>query len=230
MPAALLMRGHAHRGPTADRGWSIDWRECVDSHREFLMGPLAERFGGLHTFVCTYETPHRDAVLTDYRPVDHYFHRGESTQRKIMIAGLDLVLHDQQLRERYDYGGYDLVVAGGYDLVVAARFDMRLLCCPLDLPNFAPDRVNFLWREWNQESWEHHNRVPDCLHMLPGRLLADLRAAVADPMNVSEQCLHLIYRPLADRVGEGQINVMRGDYVNSNTDKMPNNVYKLVRA
>lgn len=220
MPAALLMRGHAHRGPTADRGWSIDWRKCVESHRRFLIGPLAERYGTLHTFLQSYDTPFRNEVIRDYRPTDCEFIRGESTQRKVMLAGLDMVLQHQSLRERYN--------CDGYELVVACRFDLELLCCPLDIPRFDRSKVNFLWREWNQESWDHHNRVPDALHMLPGLHLKPLRDSIAE--TPSEVCLHLIYRPLASRIGEKSINVMRDDYVDSNTDKMPNNVYKLVRV
>lgn len=226
MPAAVLFRGHAFRPPRdgfSCRDWGVDWRLCVESHRRFLLDPLRERYGGVHVFLVSYDFPAWGDAVRDYQPVDTLLSPGGSTQRGTFLMGLDLVSHYNRLRQASE------PKAPPYDLVVTCRFDVELLKCPLDHGTFRPDAVNFLWREWEQKAWDDHRRVPDAIHLLPGDLLDPFRAGVA--ATPSEVCMHMVWHPVARLVGEHRMHVMEPDgFRDSNTDKGPNPVYRMVRV
>lgn len=216
MAAAVLFRGYAHRPIAQIRPWGTDWRKCLVSHREKLLDPLREMFGGIHVFLASYVTPLQDEIEKDYQPLTSHWVT-QDTQVGRALAGLRLI------QEQQDHNHCP------YDLIVVLRFDLQLLKTPFLEPNFRPDAINFLWREWNQKSWDNHNRVPDALHMLPGVHLAGfLEGIKATPSTI---CLHTIYRPVAARIGEKNINILiREGFTDSNTDVMPNPFYSIVRA
>lgn len=218
MPAAILFRGHAHREPNVTRAFGVDWRKCVESHRRHLIEPLKAQYKDVHIVLSTYATPHREAIEIDYGPWTRckWFETGENTQRQRFIHGLEMLAGCQK----------DYVLT--YDLIVTCRFDLELLKCPLDHGTFRPDCVNWLWKEWNAESWNHHRRVPDAIHLLPGELLEGFRRGVAEAP--SETCMHLVHDPVA-RHCNGRVHVMQPEgYTDSNTDIMPNPVYRMVRV
>lgn len=210
MPAALVFRGHAHRGPVGKPG--CDWRPCVGSQWRFLYARLKARYGGVDTFLCGYDTPLWADAVKDYAPLEWRHATPGATQRQTFLKALEVV--------------YD---GDRYAVVAVCRFDLELHASPIDHPNFDPGNVNFLWREWNQQSWDSHRRVPDTMHFLPGRLLTEFRDAAAEPP--SEHCLHTMYWPLARRVGEEKINILvRDGFIDNNTDVMPNPFYRIVRC
>ena len=212
MTAAVLFRGHAHRdGPPH----GIDWRRSVASHWRFLLAPLRRRRSAVDVYLCLYDTPLRADVEMSYGPVRTRIATPGATQRQTFLAGLDEVIAG----------------AAGvhqYDLVVTCRFDVELLQDPTEHPGFRDGKINFLWREWHQQAWDDHRRVPDAIHLLPGELLDGFRRGVAE--TPSENCLHLVWRPVARHVGEDALHVMRPEgFTDSNTDVMPNEFYRMVR-
>lgn len=213
MSAAVLFRGHAYRPPKDGftcRDWGVDWRLCVESQRRFLIEPLRERYGGVDLFLCYYRSPFDDAIERDYGPTYSEYAQGGASQRQTFLRGLHLI-------------------PDGYDLVATCRFDVELLKCPLDHGTFRPDCVNFLWREWNQEAWNDHRRVPDAIHFLPGELLDGFRKGVAE--TPSEVCMHMIYYPVSRCVGADRMHIQEPEgFRDSNTDKQENPVYKIVRV
>jgi hypothetical protein len=220
MPAAVVFRGHAERGrnePGGGNAHGIDWRRCLASQSSFVVGPLAADFGCVDVFCCFYDRPAlNESVLADYAPVAWALADPDADQARTYLRAVGLAAARQ--------------VAGGlrYDLVVVTRFDLEFLATPWRLPGYAPGKVNFLWREWHAEAWEHHRRTPDAVHMVPGDLLPGFVQGVA--ASGSDRCLHRIYWPVAAAVGEGNLNVMSEEYVNSNTDHQPNPVYRMVRT
>lgn len=214
MPAAILFRGHAHRPPGQTRPFGVDWRRCVESHRKYLLGPMRARYGHVGVFLSCYDTPHRAEIERDYEATDGWWERGENTQRGMVLRGLD---HVQSLPDR------------GIDVIAVCRFDIELKGDPLAHPGFDPQKINFLWREWNDKAWEDHRRVPDALFFLPGRFLEGFRRGVAN--TPSETCLHLVYHPVAREVGVENLNVMDPvGFVDSNTDVMKNVFYEMIRC
>ena len=214
MSAALLVRGMSHYfGPA--RNWGVDWRLSLASQRKHLLEPLEARHGPLDVYLATYAHPHLDSLRRDYGSVGEVIllDPEKVTMRQTFLAGVDLVL-DSGKR---------------YDVVVTSRFDLEFLQSPLDWP-YKPHAINFLWREWNQESWDNHRRVPDCWHLVAGPLLQGFRDGVA--ATHSEICLHFAYLPTAARVGEENINIMRPEgFANSNPSWPPHNdLYKLIRV
>lgn len=218
MNAALVLRGYAHQLSNKRRTFGVDWRRSIESQRKKLIEPLRAKYDRVDVILCTYEMERSllDQLGKDYTP-DIFVHVKEGrTQRQMALLALDQVIEAQS-------------VLGDYDLVVMTRFDLEILETPWELPNFDPTKINFLWREWNERAWNDHHRVPDAIHMLPGSLVEGFRQGVAT--TPSEVCLHLIYWPVAKIVGEEKLNVMhREGYTDSNTDTMPNPVYKMVRV
>lgn len=219
MGAAIVFRGHAHRGrnePDGGNVHGIDWRLGLPSHRACLIEPARARFGPVDVFLCFYDRPNRDEIVASYPAARWHLAVPGASQGQTFRKALGHVLDAQGERGE------------PYDIVVTCRFDLELLCVPWERPGYAGGKVNFLWREYNPESWADHSRVPDALHMIPGRLLAGfLRGCHAAN---SEGCMHLIYRPLCDAVGGDNVNVMSAEYVNSNTDVEPNPFYRMVRT
>lgn len=222
MSTALLLRGYSYHLRT-------DWRRCVASQWEHLIRPLRQRYGSLDVILVTYviadnERDKRELtkqLLTDYEH-DLYVSVPSDgrTQRDMATLALDTVIRANAVRH--------------YELVVMTRFDLKFKMCPLDYGVFVPDKVNFLWKEWNERAWADHKRVPDTVHMIPGPLLEAFRTGVITS-DGNGKCLHTIWHKIAKvtPTGHDAIHVMNTDqsqYVDSNSDVMPNPVYEIVRV
>lgn len=210
MPVALLMRGHANREPHKLRPWGVDWRRCFDSQYKYLIEPLTKLWGEIDTFLSTYDDPNLGSVEWTYRSFRPIVNPPDSTQKRTALAGLNSVFENF------------------YDYIVVCRFDLELKVNLLQHPNFNPHKVNFLWREWKKETWEDHRRVADAIHIIPGRFLQGFRNGIED--TPSENCLHLIYRPVAGFLGEKNLNILYDGFLDSNSDVQENPVYTMIRV
>lgn len=222
MPAALVLRGYSYCKQEGRHG--TDWRKCVASHRTHLLAPLRHRYGSCDVILVTYDTirgecPDDDltsALVRDYGADVLVVSQQGPTQVNTATLALDTAIRAHDIRR--------------YDLVVLSRFDLKYLKCPLDHGTFAPGKINFLWREWNQQAWDDHKRVPDAVQMIPGDLLGAFReGVVAAPSN---RCLHLVWYPTARALGgEDRLHVMDPEgFTDSNTDVMDNPVYRIIRT
>ena len=218
MPAAIVFRGHAHRGrnePDGGNAHGIDWRLCVESQKKFLIDPAYRYHDVVDVYLTFYDRPNRSEIINSY-----YTSSGGPPVWQLADSGAS---QGQTFRKALA----PVEDPDRYDLVLVTRFDLEFLCTPWELPNFEPDKVNFLWREYCEETWRNHNRVPDAVHMLPGKLLPGfLRGCHA---SLSEGCMHLIYRPVCEAIGPQNVNVMSDEYVNSSSDVQSNPVYRMVR-
>lgn len=218
MTAAILFRGHAHRLVGTERPWGVDWRKCIESQRKYLIEPMSARFGLVHTHLSSYEVTDDlwQLIRSDYKPSLSQWDATRGTQKRCMMTGLN---------------GVSEFVANGhnYDFIAVCRFDLELLSNPMDHAGFDPTKVNFLWREWNELNWNDHRRVPDAIHFLPGRFLEGFIKGVEE--TPSDNCLHLVYRPVSKYVREDNINIIiKEGYIDSNTDHCQNPFYKMIRV
>lgn len=222
MSSAVLFRGYAHREPGKIRSWGCDWRPCLGSQRKFLIEPIADRYGYPDIFLTTYATPFLEEVKSDYDCGDRIVLSPEgSTQGQVVAEGLRIIAEASDK---------------SYDFVAVCRFDLRLMLCPLS-PRLVPDRVNFLWREWEEALWLDHNRIGDAIFFMPGSLVAGFRRGVLEaekeispePKQSYLDGLHKIYRSVARNVG-GMVHVMDDSYKCTNTPVMANGIFELVRV
>lgn len=219
MTAALVLRGDAFRHQARTRPWGIDWRRCVVSHREKLIAPLKARYGSCDMILTPY--PLESDLLTqlcrDYQPDIYLPATPGDTQRGTALKALDVVIRANRVRN--------------YSFVVMTRFDLEFLSVPWEYGSGVDfDKINFLWREWNEEAWNDHKRVPDAVHMLPGLLLEAFREGVSKSDTV--HCMHTIWHPISRVLGtHDKFHVMNSDgFHDSNTDIEPNPVYQMVRV
>lgn len=218
MTSAVVLRGYAYRNRT-------DWRPCVASLKQHVVLPLRQRYGTCDVLLATYDLgdTERDrarlttALLRDYDPDLYVFVREGKTQRDMAVLALDVAIRANAVRN--------------YDLVAVTRFDLRFKSCPLAYGTFKPGAVNFLWREWHARAWADHRRVPDAVHLMPGNLLGAFKAGVVTA-DGNGRCLHTVWHKIAAVTDPANLHVMNDvdEYVDSNTDVMPNPVYEIVRT
>lgn len=213
-----MFRGYSHRPEGHRRTGRTDYRRSLSSHRRYLLEPLRHRYGSADVFLVTYAVPEspdweraREGLVRDYRPDLLRVLPEGPTQRDTAVTAIDAVIAAHRFRD--------------YALVVMTRFDLTFKKCPLDHGVFDRERINFLWREWNEAAWEDHRRVPDCVHLVPGRLLSEFRTGLASA-DGDGRCLHTIWL----KIPTPDLWVMDPTgFTDSNTDVADNPVYEIVR-
>jgi hypothetical protein len=203
MRVAVLLRGMIHSDRYVHHTGvvlNVDYRKNLDNIRTKLIDRVKE-IGHIDMFLSSYECCLKDQCIQDYAPKAHVFiERG--TQADCMLAGLRLIRPEE------------------YDFVIVTRFDIDLKCDLVAL-DIDYEKFNVLWRE---QTMDH--RVGDCIHMFNSRFLSALIEALDDcPI---KNCLHHIMPHLAVRSEE--TNLLFIEVYDSNSDKVDNPVYRIMRG
>lgn len=207
--SAVLFRGYAHRDPGGVRAWGTDWRKCRASHNRLLDYP-----GTTDVYLSTYDTPLLEEVKGSYSPVAVHVGPHGGTQKGTLVSGLDLVARS----------------GIGYERIAVCRLDIELKRCPMDLPGYAADKVNFLWKEETPERWARTHEVADAVFLLPGTLLTQFRNGMGEVDDARDGWLHKCYDPVVKYAGADNVTIMDPSCVNSNTSMKENYLYDIVRV
>lgn len=92
--------------------------------------------------------------------------------------------------------------------------------------NIDADKFMFPWREY-EHCWRHQRRVGDCFHVISGRFLEDFKDVLAK--FEEDGMFHLIYDPLANKIGRHNISFVEMGYYDSNSGVMKNPIYDIIR-
>jgi len=142
-------RVHGYRGTT-------DWRVASDNHREFLIGPLAERGITVDVYFHTWPS-HRaiEAELVEHcKPIKYTIaSRGSHDS-----VGVDSRVEALKL----------IVGPGTYDAIIITRFEL-LFVRPLDRFPIQPHKLNVPFRELDEARFRQSCRTSDLMYIFPPR-------------------------------------------------------------
>ncbi len=234
----LLLRGIAFRQGYKTRGSTrktvtVDYRTCLQSTRDNVIKPL-EAVGKLEVILASYTSALDREILADFAPVDHRFFRllpisGKALQLYKALCYLGLRIPGQPiLQGELLLEGLRLVAdrADLYDFVVISRFDLEYLL-PVNRWPISPDKINLLWKE-TESGWNGHRRVGDCIHVIPIKFLSGFFEAIKHTRRKS--CLHFIFPEVVKACGESSTHFLCDGYLDSNSDRFPNPIYRIVRS
>jgi hypothetical protein len=213
---AVLLRGHFFKLNYNSRGSTpgfriIDSRSNLSSIKSNIIIPL-ESFYEIDLYGVTYPSffsTYLDTSLP-FKKLVFIDKKYNLTQYDNILMGLDLIINSKI----------------DYDFIVISRFDLKLKKSISDF-NLNYAKVNLPWRE-TFDLWESQKRVGDCFHIVPGKYIESFKKAIqSSPDKFS---FHQIFMDLSESIGSSNIHFMADGFYDSNSDKMTNPIYELIRG
>lgn len=213
---AVLLRGHFFKVNYYSIGSTpgyriVDSRSNLSSIKRNIILPL-ESFYEIDLYGITYPS-----FFSTYLVKSLTFKKLIFINKKYNLTQQDNILT-----------GLDLIINSGinYDFIVISRFDLKLKKSISDF-NLNYSKVNLTWRE-TFELWESQKRVGDCFHIVPGKYIESFKNAIQSAPDKFD--LHQIFNDLSESIGSSNINFMANGYHDSNSDKVANPIYELIRG
>lgn len=197
-----------------------NFEDAKDGFISNVVTPLVEEGHTVYYYLCTYDSPKREQILSTYTPVikseflDTSYIRG-----RVLTEGMQ-IMSAIYVRSLNALLGQDL------DLIVSTRFDISFEKNPFKTYAYDFTKCNFLWRE---PEYTELPIVCDTFIVFPHYMTQNLINAIirkeTNPPYGVGHGMHNLYIPMCDEVGKEHVKIVCDEYQRS--DK--NNLYKLTR-
>lgn len=148
----LLLRGFFyHENYTASshgKNFLVDYSRS----RESIKKNVIKALGVSDVYISTYSSAKNNEIVDFYKPKEILYNDPKGSEANCIINGLRMLKRQENLAEN----------------ILISRADLDFLV-PLDKLGFKEGKMNFLWREYNQNKWEKHRRICNLLWMFPKR-------------------------------------------------------------
>lgn len=199
-----------------------NFEDATDGFFKHLVSPLVNQGHTVQYYVCTYDSPKREQLLTTYSPVIKSQFLDEGYTR---LGGGDRVDGMKIMSAIYVYS-LNALLGEDLDVVISTRFDISFQKNPFETYEYDFSKCNFLWRE---PEFTHVPIVSDTFIVFPHRMTENMIASImrmeTNPPHGVGHGMHNLYVPMCDEVGRENVKIVCDEYQRS--DK--NDLYKLTR-